>query len=415
MTKLAQIAVPALLLTTALVATPVFAQDGTGPVSFELTGSGGVQGFNLPTYDNGLGGGPVSGNMFGGMIGGSLSTKIGDTGGAWGAVLGIKAFAAFGGVGSASTTTHFAIGGTFNGMDIGGGTIGLSALGALPATSTVTGTSGAFASTTTASGPANVAAVTPDGSGFEFSAVTSPGGGTGYSYGGYGSTAGGQFVANGPVDEITTVTRSVFYSGADLTIGLNGTFDSATDVTVYAGPSFRALAQGNRTTNTFDIPEVPGAGTPITIPTFSISANDNLMSTYLGGVIGGNVSFTTGEGILFTLGLEGGAYTVHSSFDAHDTYSTCCGVTGSPQSAPSPGISVDGPSHTADLGNTMAFAAQGNGSATFAISDNKTVTLGGNLGYLSYVPTVNRVGGVAVFGSGSMITYGITGTLTGHF
>jgi hypothetical protein len=217
------------------------------------------------------------------------------------------------------------------------------------------------------------------------------------------------------VDQITTVTRSVFYGGADLTIGLNGTFDSATNVTAYAGPSIRSLLQGNKTTDTFDIAEIPGAGTPFTIPTFSIAVNDNLNSTYLGGVFGGNVSFTTDQGIVFTLGAEGGVYTVHSSWDAHDTYSTCCGLTGSPQLVPSPAISVDGPSHTADLGNAMAFSAQGNGSATFAVSDNKTLSIGGNIGYLSYVPTVNRVGGVAVFGSGSMITYGITGTLTGHF
>jgi hypothetical protein len=403
--------VPALLLTTAGAA---LAQDA-GQAMFTLDGSGGVQGFNLPSYDNGLGGGPVSGSMFGGMIGGSFSTKVGETDG-WGAVLGIKAFAAFGGVGGASTTTHSATGGTFNGLDVGGGTIVLTPLGTLPATSTVTGTSGAFASTTTATGPAYVAAVTPDGSGFEYSVVTSDGTApNSFSYGGYGSSAGGQFVANGPVDITTSVTRSVFYGGADLTIGLNGAFDPTMNVTVYGGPSIRALGQGNKTTTTFDIAEVPGAGTPFTIPTFSIAVNDNLMSTYLGGVVGGNVAFTTDQGITFTLGAEGGIYTVHSSWEAHDTYSTCCGLTGTPQLAPSPSISVDGPTHTADLGNNVAFAAKSNGSATFAVDDNKTLTIGGSLGYLSYVPTVNRVGGVATFGSGSMITYGITGTLTGHF
>jgi hypothetical protein len=264
---------------------------------------------------------------------------------------------------------------------------------------------------------ADVAAVTPGTNEFELSAVTTTTTPTNAQYGGVGSTSGGGFVANGPVDMTTTINRSVYYGGVDLTIGMEGSMNAPGDVTVFGGPSVRALAQNNKTSQKFDIPEVPAADA-ITIPTYTLAINDDLMSTYLGGVLGSNVSFAGGNGVTFTLGAQGGIYMVHSTYNGHDTYSTCCGQTGSPQNSPSPSISVDGPSHITDLGNTVAFEAKGSGAATIALDANKSFTFGGDVGYLSYVPTVNRTGtgvGGVTFGSGSMITYGVKGSLTGHF
>jgi len=395
----------AFLGSTAL-AVPVFAQDASAP-NFQLTGSGGVLGINIPSYTNAIAGQTASGNLIGGMIGGSLSTgKIGDANG-WGVILGINAFGAFGMGQSASTTQRLTGHQTIVGLD-DAGTTSVS----LGVNNTATATGAGGSDTTSTTSGANVAGIVPDGTGFEYSAVTTNG-----AYAGIGSSSGGRFEFDGPVDATTVISRSVLYGGADLTIGMDGSFDSATNVQVFGGPSVRALAQNNRTSETFDVPEASG-GTPITIPTYTLALNDDLMSTYLGGVIGSNVSFAGGNGIIFTLGAQGGIYTVHSTYNGHDTYSTCCGVTGSPQNIASPSISVDGPSHTSDLGNTVAFAAQGSGSATIALDATKSFTFGGDVGYLSYVPTVNRtgpgVGGVS-FGSGSMITYGVKGSLTGHF
>lgn len=401
----------AFLGSTAL-AVPAFAQDASAP-KFQLTGSGGVVGFNIPSFTNTPAGLTAGGNLFGGMIGGSITSgKLGDANG-WGVVLGLNAFGAFGMGQSASTTQHFTGLTTFTGLDPLTGGINVSVAGA----STVTGPNGSSAATT-GSGNSDVAAVTPGTNEFELSAVTTTTGpATNSEYGGVGSTSGGGFVANGPVDMTTTINRSVYYGGVDLTIGMEGSMNAPGDVTVFGGPSVRALAQNNKTSETFDIPEVPAA-TPITIPTYTLAINDDLMSTYLGGVLGSNVSFAGGNGVTFTLGAQGGIYMVHSTYNGHDTYSTCCGQTGSPQNSPSPSISVDGPSHITDLGNTVAFEAKGSGAATIALDANKSFTFGGDVGYLSYVPTVNRTGtgvGGVTFGSGSMITYGVKGSLTGHF
>src|SRR6185312_10760996 len=175
----------AFLGSTAL-AVPVFAQDASAP-NFQLTGSGGVLGINIPSYTSGTFG-TAGGNMIGGMIGGSITSgKLGDANG-WGVVLGLNAFGAFGMGQSASTTQHMAggTGGPVCGLDCGAGTITLT-----PGTSAVVqGPGGGTATTAALGGSYDVTAVTPDGTGFELSAVTGPGGG---AYGGYGSSSGGEF------------------------------------------------------------------------------------------------------------------------------------------------------------------------------------------------------------------------------
>jgi hypothetical protein len=403
--------IPALLLTTTVSA--AIAQDA-GPVSFALSGSGGVEGFNLPTFSDGLGH-TAGGTLFGGMFAGSARANLGQVDG-WGLVLGLNAFGSFGYGQGDTWTDHLAGTGTVTGLDPLTGGIVLTTADP-DGDANVTAPGGAHSHTGVVGGPNNDAGVVPGTNEFAFSAATSDNT-TGNAYGGVGSALGGGFAYDGPVDEKSTISRSAFYGGADLTIGLNGNFDSATNVEVYLGPSLRLLKQGVVTAHTMDIPEVPGAGTPITIPTYTLAINDNLTSTYIGGVFGSSVSFEGSPGVIFTLGGQGGIYSVHSSWEAHDTYSTCCGVTGAPQNAPSPNLSVDGPSHTQDLGTTVAFEAKATGAATFAIDANKTITVGGNVGYLSNVPTVNRTGaspGVTVFGSSSMITYGASIGLTGHF
>src|SRR6185312_17161457 len=125
----------AFLGSTAL-AVPVFAQDASAP-NFQLTGSGGVLGINIPSYTSGTFG-TAGGNMIGGMIGGSITSgKLGDANG-WGVVLGLNAFGAFGMGQSGSTTTNFATGGTFTGLDPLTSGINVTTAGS----STVTGPNG---------------------------------------------------------------------------------------------------------------------------------------------------------------------------------------------------------------------------------------------------------------------------------
>src|SRR3569623_430706 len=143
------------------------------------------------------------------------------------------------------------------------------------------------------------------------------------------------------------------------------------------------------------------------------------MSTYLGGVFGASAAFQAQPGVTFTLGAEGGVYSVHSTWNEHDTYSTCCGVDSA--TGNSPNLSVNGPTHTADLGTRAAFSAKANGGVSWDLEGNKSIGLSGIVGYLSAVPTVDHAGVVGcggattTFGWGSMITYGIAGTFTGHF
>jgi hypothetical protein len=419
MTKWSLIAAPALLLTTALVAAPALAQDATGPVSFALTGSGGVQGFNLPSYDPGAFGHVAGGNLFGGMLSVSGSAKVGDAGD-WGVILGINAFGAFG-MGSSSWSDSITGPITISGLDPLplGGTAANTAGATFTATANSPGGGSAHVDNGAGPGPNNLGDVVPDATGFGVAGGAATGTGAS-AFAGFGDPTGGILVGSSNDGNLvirTDVSRTVLYGGADLTLGLAGSFDSATTVQVYAGPSIRGLSQGVRTAFTADLTEAPTPPSEA-IPTFTIAVNDQLMSTYLGGVFGGNVSFEGTPGVVFTLGAEGGVYTVHSSWNAHDTYSTCCGVDGNGVASQS--LSVDGPTHTADLGNAVAFSAKGTASATWALDGNKTVTLGGNVGYLSNVPTVSHSGFVGgtpttTFGTTSMITYGASVGLTGHF
>lgn len=407
----------ALLASTALIASPALAQDA-GQVAFQLDGSGGVEGINLPAYDPGAFGHVAGGNLFGGMIGGKVSGAVGNAGG-WGVILGLNAFGVFG-MGSSSWSDSITGPITISGLDpITGATVTTAGGGAFDVTADGPGAGSAHVDNGGGPGPNNLGDVVPDATGFQVAggAATATGAS---AFAGIGDSTGGILVGDGDDGALvikTDVTRTFLYGGADLTLGLAGSFDSTTTVQVYAGPSVRGLAQGVRTAFTADLTEAPTAPDEA-IPTFTIAVNDQLTSTYLGGVFGGAVSFEGTPGVVFTLGAEGGVYAVHSSWSAHDTYSTCCGVTGAGVASPS--LSTDGPTHTADLGNTTAFSAKGTAAATWALEGDKSITLGGNVGYLSYVPTVSHTGFVGgtpttTFGSGSAITYGVSATLSGHF
>lgn len=440
MTRLAVLGalLPALMCSTAYAADVLQEQVVEDAPAFLITGTAGIVGFDMPDFDTGVFGITDEGMLWGGMIGVSASGSVGNAGGDWDVVLGINAFGAFAG-GSTSTTQSFA----------GPGTVYISGLSNPAGTSIVTDSTVASSDVDhTASGLATATVGTDtdaafsssSGSGFIVGGVSTNDDGTELSYGAIADTTGGIFVASGDInselDVTTEVSRQMFYAGADITLGLGGTIGDGASAQVYVGPSYRGLFQENTTLVTANPVESTAV---VTLPNFSISTLDDIDSHYFGGVLGGNVSFGASDGVVFSLGLEGGVYGVHASWTGRDTYETSGGffdpdntppINGSTQ----PPLTVQGPEFTGDFDDTIAFAARGNAGVTWAVGNNQALTLGGSLEYLSKVATVDHAGRTIiepgdVSGAwpvtdpaptydlvwGSMVNFSITASLTGTF
>lgn len=396
---------------------------------FTLTGTFGVVGFQLPTFDTGVFGHTAGGSLFGGMVGANFTAAIGQTDDV-DVLLRLAGFGAFG-TGTSSWTDTFTSANSaviVTGLSApGAGSITLTPGPGAASSYSITGAGGTPTGVVVVGPSTNVATVSADGTGFIFGAgVTTAT--TGAAYGGIGASSGGIFIASGDISGLsitTTVQRNIFYGGADLTLGLAGDFDGQTSVQGYVGPSYRGMVQNTSTRIAINVPEsLPSA---VTIPEFSITVADTLTSNYFGGVLGGNLSFETSPDMTFTLGLEGGVYSVNANWRGQDTYATSGG------SPASPTLSVQGPAMTSDLGSAIAFAARGNAAVTFALEGNKALTIGGNVEYLSQVPAVNHSGltqtgaasddwvagtpipAATTFSWGSMINYAATVSLTGTF
>jgi hypothetical protein len=368
--------------------------------AFALTGTGGVIAFNLPAFDTGFFGHEGGGFVLGGMIGGSAAASF-PTDGDFNIILGLSGFGAFG-AGHSSVTDTFTGQGTLlitGTTTPDAGSITLDANGA-DISSAVAGANGAVVAAIalgTGGAAVNLAAVTPDAPGFIMAGVTADASGNSLAYGGIGDDSGGVFLATGDLEglEVTTsITSQILYGGADLTVGIGGRPTDTTSLELYVGPSYRGLFQTNTTDVTVNIAEelpIPPPGL-FEHPEFTISVADELKSHYLGGVVGGNLSIIADTGVIYTLGVQGGIYGVHASWNGgQDTYSTCCGADGN--GVASPDLSVDGPVGTAaDFDPALAFAARANAGVTFVLDENKLLTLGGGVEYLSHVAQVDRSG-----------------------
>lgn len=385
------------------------------PPAFTITGTAGVVGFDLPEFDTGVFGVTDEGMLWGGMIGVSASGTVSNTD-QWDVVLGINAFAAFAGSQSSSTWTP----GGPGTLVITGLTTPSTAGGADSIALTTDGGTNAANSTVNNRNPQgdpllssviassgttdNDAAVVPSASGPPNSFIlgaTTTGGGDASAYGAIADTSGGVFVAAGDIGDLsvtTTVDRKLLYTGADITLGLSGDISDGVTGQVYAGPSYRGLFQTNTTDVNINIAEQQPSA--ITIPEFTISTEDQIDSNYFGGILGGKFSVLASDGVVFTLGLEGGIYAVNASWTGTDTYSTCCGDFDplGPAGA-SPTLSVEAVPQTADFADTIAFAARGNAGVTWALDGDKAFTLGGSVEYLSKVASVDH-GSRATFTSG---------------
>ena len=438
--------VPVLMTSTALAADVLQA----GPVvedapSFTLTGTAGVVGFWLPEYDGGLFDAPDSDPLVGAMLGLSGNATIGSHDD-WDVLLGFNVFGALAGGSSSSTETFSGLGTVYiSGLSTPGGSsaIDLDTSVADSASADVTSPGGATNTVPIVGGPATINSSATFASGAEGfliggATVDDPGE---MAFGAIGDESGGIFVATGDLTGLTVTTetsRSIFYTGADLTLGLGNGNYAGTAVSVYAGPSYRGFYQNAVTDITIN-PEEATGGAGVTLPNFSISTDENLNTHYLGGVLGGAASFGVGQGMILTLGVEGGVYGVRANWNGTDTYSTAGGnfvdaVGGVSVSQPDFSVTADEQSIDDISNDTIAFAARGNAALTWAISENQAFSLGGNIEYLSQVATVthDRVStpaydstaswsagdtptGAPTFSWGSMVNFGITASLTGAF
>lgn len=376
------------LLTSVAFVGPAAAQDAT----FTLSATGGVIGLNIPNFDSGVFGHSSTGPLFGGMVAGSVTAGLGPVGE-------YDGFITLSGFGAFATSMGGTYVDTFNGPDGVVVIYGLTTPGApseidlsgATASADVTGPGTANNTSVSTVGGAvgNVNTVSPDGTGFILTSATDDGAAAGSAYGGIGSSTGGIFIASGDFDglEVTTeVSRSVFYGGVDLTAGLGGSLDNGAGLQVYAGPSYRGILQTNLTGVSVNIPEEPASA--ITHAEWHMDREDVIKSHYLGGVLGGSLSIPTDTGVVYSLGVEGGLYSVMASWTGQDTYSTCCGF--DDLGDPSPDISVTADPVTGAFANQIAFAARGNASASWGIGEGRFITLGAGLEYLSHVAAVSH-------------------------
>jgi hypothetical protein len=432
------VALAALLAATggALAQGPV----ATGQPVFTLTGTGGLNIAGVPAFDTGFFGHQASGALIGGMFGisGSGSVATFDD---VSVILGVNAYVGFAG-GQTSWTDTFSGDGTvvITGLTIPGGAAAMNLNPGGSPDVTVNGVISAVGTIDAGGGTINAGFVAPDdggaGPGFIGGVYAEGAGGT-MSGGFIADTSGGVGAVAGNLDGLsitTTTNRSLTIGGADFTAGLAGNISDTVALQVYAGPSIRGTSGSETTKVTIDYFEQQPSAT--TFPEFSITQTDILTGTYLGGLAGLSAAIVQSPGVIFNLGVEAGLYSVNASWKGNNTYSTCCGnfapLNGSPVEGPSPSLSVSSDPLTYDFASAVAVNAKANAGVTLAIDDNKAITFGGNVEYLSHVAQVSHpsqttytpgstdVTGFAApapstFSWGSMISLGGTISVTGSF
>ncbi len=414
-----------------------------GQPVFTLTGTAGVNVSGVPAFDTGFFGHQAGGTLIGGMFGLSASGSVA-TFDDVSLVLGVNAYFGFGNGASRWTDTFSGPGAVvITGLTVPGGNADMS-LDPGGATDVSVNGVGTAAGTIAAAGPGvNVGFVVPDnggaGPGF-IGGVYAEGGGDPMSGGFIADTSGGVVAIVGDLDglSISTMTaRSMTIGGADFTAGLAGQISETMALQVYAGPSVRGTTGTESTTVTVNFAEQLPSAT--TFPEFTINQLDSLTGTYIGGLVGISGSVVTSPGVIFSLGVEGGAYNVNASWRGTNTYSTCCGnfepppggVVGPVGTGASPNLSVASTPVTYDFASTMAINAKANAGVTFAMDENRALTFAGSVEYLSHVAQVSHSSQTTVSGDtsvtgfappagstfswGSMISFGGTVSLTGSF
>ncbi|QQR38659.1 hypothetical protein JI748_12915 [Devosia rhizoryzae] len=204
------------------------------------------------------------------------------------------------------------------------------------------------------------------------------------AYGAVAATDGGIFLGAGDLTGLsitTDVSRGFVFTGLDATVAFS-TSVNAMAVQAYAGPSYKFIGQSSNTRISVDIPEIAPSAT--VFPTYSMERTEALFASYFGGVVGGSMSAPIADNLIFSLGLEGGAYYVRETMRGNESYSVAGGVT------PVPLTTVNNANGVDFSADGLAWSARISPSVTMALSPRTQLTLGASVDYLSRVATMSR-------------------------
>lgn len=205
------------------------------------------------------------------------------------------------------------------------------------------------------------------------------------AYGAVAASDGGIFLGAGDLTGLTVTTdvsREFVFGGLDATVA-SSTNVNAMAVQAYAGPSYKFVGQSANTKISVDIPEV--APSAATFPTYSMDRTEALFASYFGGVVGGSLSTPIAENLIFSLGLEGGAYYVRETMRGDESYSIGGGAV-----TPVPLTTVTNANGIELSNDGVAWSARVSPSITMAMSPRRQLSIGASVDYLSRVATMSR-------------------------
>ena len=431
---------PLLLAPTATLAADL-GVSASGP-GYTLTASGGFVAFGLPAQDTAVvdsGAGSFASTAaainalgFKGSLGGSFDLGVMD-----GAKLSIGGNV-FGAIasGSSSAVDTFTGPGTvvISGYSTPAGSIALIT-GANPQ-SAISGTGAAAADQTiTTSGPStDVIGAVQHAAGSAFSLAIASTNPSGAAHGAIATSAGGIFVGTGSLNDLTVATRdtqSLVYTGANISLSASGELADGAELQASVGPAFRRLGQHTTIITTVNIPSQTG----LVMPSYADNRTEDLTSDYFGALGGLGVSKKVNDTTTFSIGGEVGIYNRSSSFTGSESYALGggSGTSGLPLAAQS----VAGSAAPSGSANGMAYSASISGALTLAMTKSLSLSLGGSAEYLSSVPVLSHgvtslvagaggadasyagaagsAGALPKMGFTSMVNFGATISLGGHF
>ena len=200
------------------------------------------------------------------------------------------------------------------------------------------------------------------------------------------------------------VTQHVAYYGGDITLGLSGA-NGNVQLTGYAGPSYLFLGRDVVSTTTVDFPELGddnattgGVASPLEFPMYSLTRDETIATHYVGGVAGLSASTPVGEGMLLTIGGEGGLYATHTTATGMETASV---FGGDPSPTPDP-TEVANTIGLDLVDNSYAFTLGGNAALTVPVGQNMQISFGAGAEYLSRVATLAGGGAPTITGLDSV-------------
>lgn len=230
---------------------------------------------------------------------------------------------------------------------------------------------------------------------------------TAMAFGAIANTTGGAFLASGDLTGLVVTTSTnvdLVYTGGDLTFAASGAISPTASSQVYAGPSFRFLDQSYVTDTSVNVAEVaPIAPASFQFPLYTETTKDHLSATYLGGVIGASISTQLDNTWSMSVNGEGGLYWSRAELSTNESYKLSGGGPGAVTTQ-----TVTNATTISNSRSALAYAARLQTVLSAAVSQNQQIHFGGNVEYLSGVPTISRATPAA-----SVVTGGGTSTYTG--